>query len=120
MLPNSTSIDVRITAISFQFRLVHPLKLRTRREPILKRPSPPWCKLDAVAHYADAFTILPGRCFRMVTDPEPRRLGHPDHCDEPVVWRGRFRTRGERVYRVDACEGHGGELTHRTRGPNGP
>jgi hypothetical protein len=67
------------------------------------------------AHYADSFILIPGRCFRMVTDPEPRRQGQPTHCDEPVVWRGRFRTRGDDTYRVDACEVHGDELTHHSR-----
>lgn len=65
-------------------------------------------------HYAEAFTVLPGRCFRMVTDPDPARRGQPTHCGEPVVWRGRFRTPGEKTYGVDACEGHGDDLTHRT------
>ena len=67
------------------------------------------------AHYAEAFTLIPGRCFRMVTDPESRRRGQPIHCEESVVWRGRFLTRGEDVYRVDACGEHGDELMHRTR-----
>jgi len=68
-----------------------------------------------MAHFAESFTLTPGRCFRMVTDPEPRRRGQPGHCEAPVVWRGRFRTRSEDIYRVDACAQHGGELTHRTR-----
>ncbi len=67
------------------------------------------------SHYAECFTLIPGRCFRMVTDPEPRRRAQPGHCEKPVVWRGRFRTRGEDIYRVDACDGHGDELMHRTR-----
>jgi hypothetical protein len=66
-------------------------------------------------HYADSFTLIPGRCFRMATDPEPRRRGQPAHCDEPVVWRGRFRNRGEDTYRVNACESHADELTYRKR-----
>jgi hypothetical protein len=56
----------------------------------------------------------------MVTDPEPRRRGQPGHCDEPVVWRGRFRTRAEQIYRVDACDEHGAELINRTRIPGSP
>jgi hypothetical protein len=36
-------------------------------------------------------------------------VGHPSHCPEPVVLRGRFRA-GDRQYRVDACEGHAEEL----------
>jgi len=68
-----------------------------------------------MAHYAEAFTLLPGRCFRMVTDPEPPRQGQPTHCDTPVVWRGRFRTRVEQIYGVD--EDHRDEPTHRARVP---
>lgn len=66
-------------------------------------------------YYAEAFTVFPGRCFRMVTDPELRRRGQPTHCKAPVVWRGRFRTRGECIFRVDACADHGGELSNRTK-----
>jgi len=29
------------------------------------------------SHYAEAFTLLSGRCFRMATDPEPRRPLRP-------------------------------------------
>lgn len=38
--------------------------------------------------FAGAFFVAPGRCFRMITRPE--RLGQPNHCQEPVVWRGVF------------------------------
>ena len=65
-------------------------------------------------HYAEAFTVTYGRCFRMV---QVEGVGHPEHCAEPVVWRGRFRTPGESIYRVDACEGHGAELHQRARIP---
>ena len=36
-------------------------------------------------------------------------VGHPFHCVEPVAWHRRFRA-GDRQYRVDACEGHAGDL----------
>lgn len=68
-----------------------------------------------MAHYANAFTLIPGRCFRMIIDPDPLRRGQPTHCEGPVVWRGRFCTTGEDVCRVDACDEHGDELTHATR-----
>jgi len=44
--------------------------------------------LGMAPHYAEAFTLLPGRHFGMVTDPEPRRQGQPTHCEEPgrVAW----------------------------------
>jgi hypothetical protein len=57
-------------------------------------------------HYAEAFAIVPGRCFRMVQLPG---VGHPFHCVEPVAWHGRFRA-GDRQYRVDACDGHASDL----------
>jgi len=66
-------------------------------------------------HYAECFSLTPGRCFRMIVSPEPRKRGQPTHCHEPVAWRGRFRTKGEDVYGVEACDGHGDELTHRSR-----
>lgn len=28
------------------------------------------------------------------------------HCTEAVAWHGRFRAADDRLYRVDACEGH--------------
>ena len=62
-----------------------------------------------------SFFVEPGRCFRMVRDPVPERRGHPMHCPEPVVARGRFRSESGRVYRVDACSQRAGELEE-TRG----
>jgi hypothetical protein len=65
-------------------------------------------------HYAESFTLTPGCHFRMVTIPEPSKRGQPTHCQEPAVWRGRFHSRGEVAYRVDAYKGHGDELAHRS------
>jgi hypothetical protein len=42
-------------------------------------------------------------------------VGPADALRHAVVWRRRFRTRGEAIYRVEACQEHGGELTHPTR-----
>ncbi len=58
-------------------------------------------------HYANAFTVTPGQCFRMVIANE---AGHPTHCPEPVTVRGRWRSAANKVYRVDACDGHADEL----------
>jgi hypothetical protein len=58
-------------------------------------------------HYAEAFTLSPGRCFRMVQLPG---VGHPAHCSQPIAWHGRFRAADKRLYRVDACEDHADEL----------
>jgi hypothetical protein len=54
-------------------------------------------------YYAEAFSPLPGRCFRLVArDGE----GGPVHCPEPPNWRGTWRARDGRRYRAEACEGH--------------
>jgi hypothetical protein len=37
-------------------------------------------------------------------------VGHPHHCHTPVAWHGRFRAADNRLYRVDACQGHADEL----------
>jgi hypothetical protein len=54
-------------------------------------------------YFANAFTLTPGRCFRMITLPG---VGHPSHCQEPVAWHGRWRAGDGRLFRVDACVGH--------------
>jgi len=53
-------------------------------------------------HYAEAFYVEPGRCWRMVTTD---RQGMPTHCPEPVEWRGRFKNR-QGWHVVDSCDGH--------------
>jgi hypothetical protein len=59
--------------------------------------------MTGAPYYAEAFSPLPGRCFRMV--------GHygeagPIHCPESVAWRGSWRAPNGRRYRIEACEGH--------------
>jgi hypothetical protein len=60
--------------------------------------------MPGARHYAEAFSLLPDRCFRLVT----RHGGGagPIHCPEPVAWRGSWRARNGRRYRIEACEGH--------------
>jgi hypothetical protein len=60
--------------------------------------------MPGAPYYAEAFSPLPGRCFRMVT----RQGGGagPTHCPQPVVWRGSWRAPNGRRYRIEACEGH--------------
>ena len=60
--------------------------------------------MPGAPYYAEAFSPLPGRCFRMVT----RHGGGagPTHCPEPVAWRGSWRASNGRRYRIEACEGH--------------
>jgi hypothetical protein len=38
-------------------------------------------------HYAEAFFVQLGRCFRMLSDV----AGRPEHCPMPPTWRGAFR-----------------------------
>jgi hypothetical protein len=65
------------------------------------------------AHYAQAFTVVPGRCFRLVEQPTAH--GQPDHCPAQVVWHGTFTDRAGKRHQVDACDGHEGDVKDRTR-----
>jgi hypothetical protein len=64
----------------------------------------PAAAAGAAPYYAQAFSPLPGRCFRLVT--RPGEGGSPIHCPEPPVWRGAWRAPDGRRYRVEACHGH--------------
>jgi hypothetical protein len=44
--------------------------------------------------FLGTFTIRPGRCFRMIRDPNPRRQAQARHCRQPVAFDGRFRRLG--------------------------
>jgi hypothetical protein len=68
------------------------------------------------AHYAQAFMVTPGRCFRLVERPTAH--GQPDHCSAPVAWHGTFTDRAGKRHQVDACDGHAGHLD--TRRPASP
>jgi hypothetical protein len=68
-------------------------------------------EVGSAEYYAEAFSPLPGRCFRLVSR-EDGQAG-PMHCLEPPVWRGRFRAKNGKVYGVYACAGHAGPLTDR-------
>ena len=68
------------------------------------------------AHYANAFTIETGRCFRMVQLPG---AGHPMHCPEPATTHGPWRSGADQLNRVDACDGHReAHCGHRSVGPD--
>jgi hypothetical protein len=43
-----------------------------------------------LAHYAEAFTVSRGRCFRFVAGDDPHREGQPAPCRRPAAWRGTF------------------------------
>ena len=59
--------------------------------------------MPGAPYYAEAFSPLSGRCFRII--PNHGETG-PTHCPEPVIWRGSWRAPNGRRYRVEACEGH--------------
>jgi hypothetical protein len=69
----------------------------------------------ATAHYADSFTVVPGRCFRLVNRPDAH--GQPDHCPEPVTWHGTFTDGTGRRWEVDSCDGHASDLQNRISVP---
>lgn len=60
-----------------------------------------------MAHYAEAFSVQPGRCFRFVH----AGAGHAKHCPEPVVGHGQFVDGNGKQWQVDACAEHAEELT---------
>jgi hypothetical protein len=53
-------------------------------------------------YYAEAFSPLPDRSFRMVA--HPGETG-PTHCPRQVAWRGSWWAPNGRRYRIEACEG---------------
>ena len=59
-----------------------------------------------MAHYAEAFYVEPGTCFRF----RHNGVGHAAHCREPIVARGQFIDGAGKRWRVDACEEHAEEL----------
>ena len=59
--------------------------------------------MPGAPYYAEAFSPMPSRCFRMVGQ---QGEAGPTHCREPVVWRGSWRAPNGRRYRAEACEGH--------------
>jgi hypothetical protein len=44
--------------------------------------------MPEASYYAEAFSALPGRCFRLVAHPGEAGA---THCPEPVAWRGSWR-----------------------------
>ena len=59
--------------------------------------------MPGAPYYTEAFSPLPGRRFRMVTE---QRGAGSTHCPEPVAWHGSWRAPNGRRYWVEACEGH--------------
>jgi hypothetical protein len=55
-----------------------------------------------MAHYAEAFYVEVGQCFRFVHSG----VGHAAHCREPVVQRGEFIDGTGKRWQVDACAEH--------------
>ena len=59
--------------------------------------------MPGAPYYAEAFSPLPGRCFRMVAHHGESRA---DALPRAGGWRGSWRAPNGRRYRVKACEGH--------------
>jgi hypothetical protein len=59
--------------------------------------------MPGVSYYAEAFSPLSGRCFRLVAH---HGEAGPTDCPEPAVWRGSWRASNGRRYRIEACEAH--------------
>ena len=68
------------------------------------------CTHHPLPRYAEAFSTLPGQCFRFVSSAVPGRQGMPHHCPLPVALRGTFVDgRGVRHW-VSSCMEHGDTL----------
>ena len=59
-------------------------------------------------HYANAFTLTSGRCFRMIQAED--RTGHAEDCPYVTQWRGRFKDAAGKWHTVEACGGHRADL----------
>jgi hypothetical protein len=60
----------------------------------------------ASGHYAEAFTTVPGQCFRFVH----AGTGHAQHCPNTVVRTGQFTDAKGKRWTVDACAEHSDDL----------
>lgn len=72
-----------------------------------------------LAHYAESFALISGRCFRFIQAEDG--TGHAQHCPHMTAWRGRFQDAAGKWHTVCACEGHRADLTsvQRVDGPPG-
>ena len=49
-----------------------------------------------------AFSVRPGRCFRMIYDPKLQAT----HCRQPPAWKGIWRDAKGKSWYVEACREH--------------
>ena len=47
--------------------------------------------MDHPDHAADAFSSIPGQCFRLVMALESGQARAPTHCPHPAAWHERFK-----------------------------
>jgi hypothetical protein len=55
---------------------------------------------DVIPH---SFSTEPGQCLRLVYSPQLQAT----HCEQPVVWKGRWKDRKGNPHLVEACRDHG-------------
>jgi hypothetical protein len=55
----------------------------------------------------DAFSPLPGRCFRMVQSVQ----GQATHCRQEPAWKGQWRDAKGKSWYVESCRRHAPKLT---------
>jgi hypothetical protein len=60
--------------------------------------------MDEAPYYAEAFSPIAGRCFRLVSRQDQQ--AGPIHCPAPPRWSGSLRDKNGRRYGVEACDGH--------------
>jgi len=76
-------------------------------------PSPD--SMDHEGHYADAFYVEAGQCFRMIMSTNSGSQGSPTHCPEPIEWHNRVQDRAGKWPKLESCAGHAGDLTDTRR-----
>jgi hypothetical protein len=62
----------------------------------------------SVDHYANCFTLMSQRCFRMIQAEDG--TDHAQHCPRLTEWRGRFKDAASKWHTVEACNGHRADL----------
>jgi hypothetical protein len=67
--------------------------------------------MDHESHYAEAFYVEAGQCFRMIISPNPGSQGSPTHCPNPVEFTGLFQDGTGKQHVVWSCIDHAGDLS---------
>ena len=85
---------------------------RTQEAPVTPPPYP-----GPVERYANCFSLLSERCFRMIQAEDG--TGHAQHCPYFTEWRGRLKDEAGKWHTVEAGDGHQADLDSAQSCPGG-